>query len=110
LEWSARLMGGGRRLGLEPEKLDPHEALTLRTHPRLEVVDCSFGKDLRGFDISGHRYWYQHPWISSDLMLALRTGAKPQQRGLSQAPSPQVYYFAPDYARRIGRIARELLD
>jgi esterase/lipase superfamily enzyme len=83
LKWSARLMGGGRRLGLEPEKLDPHEALALRTHPRLEVVDTSFGKDLRGFDISGHRYWYQHPWISSDLMLALRTGATPQQRGLS---------------------------
>jgi hypothetical protein len=103
-------MGGGRRLGLEPAKPDDRELMILRTHPRLEVVDSSFGKNLRGFDISGHRYWYQHPWISSDLMLALRTGATPQQRGLSKAPAPQVFYFAPDYAGRIGGIAKELLE
>jgi esterase/lipase superfamily enzyme len=110
LKWAARLMGGGRRLGLEPAKPDDRELMILRTHPRLEVVDSSFGKNLRGFDISGHRYWYQHPWISSDLMLALRTGATPQQRGLSKAPAPQVFYFAPDYAGRIGGIAKELLE
>lgn len=110
LKWSARLMGGGRRLGLEPKALDEHEAFMLKTHPRLEVVDCSFGKNLRGFDISGHRYWYQHPWISSDLMLALRTSATPQQRGLSRTPAPQVYYFAPSYGDRIGKIAKQLAE
>ena len=30
----------------------------------------SGGKDRRGFDIGGHRYWYQHPWVASDVIPA----------------------------------------
>ena len=108
LKWSARLMGGGRRLGLEPKALDEHESLMLSKHPKLQIVDCSWGKTLRGFDITGHRYWYQHPWVSSDLFLALNTGATPQKRGLHAAPAPQIFYFAPDYGEKIGKVAKKL--
>jgi esterase/lipase superfamily enzyme len=108
LKWSARLMGGGRRLGLEPKALDEHEALMLHAHPKLQVVDCSWGKNLRGFDISGHRYWYQHPWVSSDLFLALTTDATPQQRGLRPASASQIFYFAPEYGEQIGKIAKKV--
>lgn len=110
LRWSARLMGGGRRLGLAPEQLSREELALLRRMPRLEVIDTSLGRDLRGFNITGHRYWFQHPWVNSDLVLALRTGARAQQRGLRAAPTPGVWYFGSGYAERIGEIGHELTD
>lgn len=107
LVWASRLMGGGKRLGLEMGALTPEETRLLKDHPRLHVIDCSWEKEKRGFDISGHRYWYQHPWVSSDLMLSLLTTASPTERGLSPGTTPGHYYFAPDYGKRIGPIARE---
>jgi len=109
LAWSSRLMGGGNRLGLDPKALDPGDIVALRDHPRVQVVDCSMGKDKRGFDITGHRYWYQHPWVSSDVMLTLRTSASPDRRGLTPAEIPGIHYFAPDYGDRIGAVARGLI-
>ena len=108
LKWSRRLLGGGRRLGIEPISPTEEELTALRKHPRLEVVDTSYGRIERGFDITGHRYWYQHPWVSSDLMVTLRTNADPTKRGLHAAPIQGVWYFAPDYGDRIGGIARKL--
>ncbi len=108
LRWSARLMGGGRRLGFEPEKLGPEEIKALRAAPRLEVVDTSYKKQKRGFDITGHRYWFQHPWVNSDLILALRTGAPAAKRGLEPAPTRGVWYLPEDYQEEIGRHAHRL--
>lgn len=108
LTWSSRLMGGGRRLGLEAGALEPEEIRMLEGHPRLQVIDCSMEKEKRGFDITGHRYWYQHPWVSSDLMLTLRSSARPMERGLTAAETDGVYYFAADYGERIGGVARKL--
>lgn len=61
-----------------------------------QLIDCSWEKEKRGFDISGHRYWYQHPWVSSDIMLSLLTTATPSERGLTAGPTPGLYYFGPD--------------
>lgn len=109
LVWAARLMGGGKRLGLETGALTPEETRMLTGYPRLQLIDCSLEKEKRGFDISGHRYWYQHPWVSSDLMLSLLTTASPTERGLTPGSTRGLYYFAPDYGKRIGPIARELV-
>jgi esterase/lipase superfamily enzyme len=108
LVWASRLMGGGKRLGLEMGAPTPEEIRMLHQHPRLQLIDCSWEKEKRGFDISGHRYWYQHPWVSSDLMLSLLTSASPTRRGLAPGPEKGIYYFGPDYGARIGPIAREL--
>ena len=108
LKWSSRLMGGGRRLGLEPEQLDETEIAMLQKMPRVELIDVSYGKAWRGFDITGHRYWFQHPWVNSDLVLALRTGAPANRRALKSGRFPGVHYFGPDYPSRIGGAARRL--
>jgi esterase/lipase superfamily enzyme len=108
LKWAARLMGGGRRLGLAPGTLNETELAALKSMPRLEVIDVSYGKQRRGFDITGHRYWFQHPWANSDLVLALRTGAAAPARGLLPAPAPGVWYFGDHYPQRIGPAARQL--
>lgn len=108
LKWSSILLGGGRRLGMEPGSPTEEEISALRNHPRLEVVDTSYGRVERGFDITGHRYWYQHPWVSSDLMVTLRTDANPASRGLKPTAIQGVWCFSPDYGDRIGGIARAL--
>lgn len=108
LKWSGRLMGGGRRLGFEPERLSEAELAALRAAPRLEAIDTSLGKQERGFDITGHRYWFQHPWVNSDLILALRTGAPAAKRGLDPAPVKGVWYFSESYPERIGAAAHRL--
>jgi esterase/lipase superfamily enzyme len=108
LAWSARLMGGGRRLGVAMEAPTTEEIGMLQDYPRLQLIDCSWEKEKRGFDITGHRYWYQHPWVSSDLMLTLLSSASPVQRGLTPGSTRGVYYFAPSYGDGIGSIARKL--
>lgn len=108
LKWSARLMGGGRRLGFAPESLTEEEAAALRAMPRLEAIDTSLGKQRRGFDITGHRYWFKHPWVNSDLILALRTGAPAAKRGLSRSSVGGVWAFPKEYPERIGGAAHRL--
>ena len=108
LKWAARLMGGGRRLGFEPTKLSNEELTAFKTFPRLEAIDTSLGKKKRGFDITGHRYWFQHPWVNSDLILALRTGEKASKRGLSPASIKGIWYLPSEYPKEIGGIARQL--
>lgn len=108
LKWSARLMGGGRRLGFAPESLNDEEVAALRAMPRLEAIDTSLGKQRRGFDITGHRYWFKHPWVNSDLILALRTGAPAAKRGLSESSIGGVWEFSEEYPERIGGAAHRL--
>lgn len=108
LKWSDMIMGGGRRLGVEPRMPTADEIALMKHYPRLQVIDSSYGKADRGFDITGHRYWYQHPWLSSDLILTLRTGADPAKRGLQPIRDTGAWYFPPDYGRKIGRNARNL--
>lgn len=110
LRWAKRLMGGGDRLGLRPEHISKEEHEALRTMPRLEVVDTSYGKEHRGFDITGHRYWFQHPWVNSDLILALRTGAAAKERGLKSELLERVWYFGEDYSDSISKVGRRLTD
>ncbi|MCH7227881.1 alpha/beta hydrolase [Haloferula sp. A504] len=108
LKWSARLMGDGRRLGFAPRHLNDEERAVLRSMPRLEAIDTSLGQQQRGFDITGHRYWFKHPWVNSDLILALRTGAPAAKRGLSESPIHGVWEFSGDYPGRVGSAARRL--
>ena len=108
LKWSSRLMGGGRRLGMEWDDFGPERMAFLNSHPSLEIVDTSYGKEVRGFDIRGHRYWFQNPWVNSDLILALRTDQPAAKRGLSRGEIDGLYYFASDYDKKIGGVAKSL--
>ena len=100
LKTASKVMGGGARLGqishLTDEQLD-----LIDSQERLEVVDVSLGKKDRGFDITGHRYWFNHPWASSDVLLAIRTDLTPVERGLVQGDEPMIWIMPPDYPQRL---------
>lgn len=111
LRAAKRFMHGRARAGSTDAKIAEENFIAQSKLTNIEIIDVSFGKDLRGFDITGHRYWYRHPWISSDMIFLLRTDLPAQQRGLSQADVDGVWYLGPDYPEKIvAAVNRELKE
>ena len=101
LATSRRIMGGGARIGEQTQSLTEEQRELILRKDKLEIVDVSRGSEVRGFDISGHRYWFSHPWASTDMLLAIRTDLEPEERGLEQGDSPVVWYVPSDYPERL---------
>jgi len=60
---------------------------------------------------TSHSFWYDHPWVSSDVLLKLRFHAPPPARGLepnSTAEALAFWTFPADYAQRLPTVARAL--
>ena len=101
LQMAGTFMGGGVRIGERNTELDTNELGTVLAADRLEVIDVSLGWEGRGFDITGHRYWYDHPWASTDMILALRTDLDPDERGLAPTALDLLWGIPPDYPERL---------
>lgn len=105
LRMARRFMGGDERIGqLRQRPLDPSSTRTVLEADRLEVIDVSRGSSQRGFDITGHRYWFDHPWASSDLILAIRSDLDAEQRGLQKESVPVLWSIPPDYPERLASL------
>jgi len=107
LETSSKIMGGGVRLGQISQSLTDEQTDLIVSQERLEVIDVSLGRGDRGFDITGHRYWFNHPWASSDVLLAIRTDFTPVERGLVRGDAPMVWIMPPDYPQRLAESLRD---
>jgi len=100
------VMGGGTRLGQHGDDLSDEQWARIDALDRLEWIDVSWGKKERGFDIDGHRYWFNHAWCSSDLLLLLRTGLPAEQRCLQRIEGSRTGWFIPaDYPQRIKELS-----
>lgn len=109
LEKASQFMGGGQRMGSMADEMSDEERQAIERMSGVELLDVSGGKADRGFDISGHRYWFSHAWVASDLVLAIRTGLPASRRGLAPSPIKSVWYFSPEYPRRVRDAARDAL-
>jgi len=81
------LLEASRELGFDLLKVDPNAI------PQLPQ--------------NSHAFWYEDPWVSSDLLGLLLLNATPQQRGLSPAETAKgtVYWsFPPDFDDRVQRL------
>ncbi len=106
LNMASRFMGGGARIGQQDQSLTPEQMEVVQAADRLEVIDVSLGSDDRGFDITGHRYWLNHPWASSDVILAVRSDLNPGERALEPTDLGVLWGIPSTYPSRL----RELLD
>lgn len=106
LKSSSRFMGGGGRIGQLSQSLTDEQVAQVEAHDRIEIVNVSLGSEDRGFDITGHRYWFNHPWASSDMILALRTDLAPGDRGLLRGEGRLAWRMPPDYPQRLTEILR----
>ena len=57
----------------------------------------------------GHSYFHDNPWVSSDLMLFLTTGATAEERGLVRSRETGFLTFPDDYEEQLPQIVRRLL-
>lgn len=56
---------------------------------------------------SSHDFWYEDPWVSSDLLGLLLLNAEPQRRGLSAQSTDggaRYWIFPPDFDQRVQRL------
>lgn len=105
LKMARRFMGGDDRIGqLRSRPLDEAQLETVLQAERLEVIDMSLGADQRGFDITGHRYWFDHPWASSDLVLAVRSDLDAEQRALQRQATSVLWSVPADYPARLSEL------
>jgi esterase/lipase superfamily enzyme len=111
LENARKVMGGADRVGsMAAEDLEK-SFISSHSLRNVAIVDVSLTKDIRGFDIEGHHYWYRHPWMSSDILFLLLTDQSPERRGLSPSKDTGIWYFSPEYPAAIRQAAqRELSD
>ena len=68
-------------------------------------------EDLPGLPASSHSFWYDHPWVSTDVLLKLRFHAPPPARGLNHNSSSidvAFWTFPFDYEERLPSVVREL--
>lgn len=78
------------------------------TTPQLDILDISGSESLNIG--SAHDSWYNHPWVSTDVLTLLLFNAAPQDRGLEEhwyEDGSRGYRFPPDYDIRIKTIVNE---
>jgi esterase/lipase superfamily enzyme len=109
LDYAQRLMPGGARIGSSRAEQSLHQFTRRRHLNNVTLLDVSGNSSERGFDIVGHHYWYRHPWVSSDVILLLRTNLPPDQRALSVTEHPAVWYMNTDYPLTVREATRRVL-
>lgn len=81
------LLDASRRLGFDLIKVDPNDIPKLPTR--------------------SHDFWYEDPWVSSDLLGLLLLNAPPPRRGLAEqnADGGVLFWtFPPDFDQRVRRL------
>lgn len=68
-------------------------------------------EEIPGLSRRSHAFWYEHPWVSSDVLMKLLYHVPPATRGLERNLYRQrfpFWTFPADYDRRVVEILREL--
>jgi esterase/lipase superfamily enzyme len=88
-----------RRVGeILPGTLDQRMREFAASSARLALIDVA---DADHFDDgNGHGYFRKSPWVSSDILMTLRYGLAPADRGLVQSGDSPVWRFPDDYLSR----------
>ncbi|MGI9241546.1 MAG: alpha/beta hydrolase, partial [Verrucomicrobiales bacterium] len=110
LKAGKNFMGGLERAGTRTAENEEEDFVTREKLSNVEIIDVSFGQEVRGFDITGHHYWYRHPWTSSDMVFLMRTDLPAGQRGLSPTEQEGIWFLSSDYPTKIRQAAKSALD
>jgi esterase/lipase superfamily enzyme len=68
-------------------------------------------EELPGLPATSHAFWYDHPWVSSDVLLKLLFHAPPRARGLDPNRTEialAFWTFPADYPQRLPAVVRAL--
>jgi esterase/lipase superfamily enzyme len=93
-------------------ELDPEQhAFLIEASRRLsfDLVEVN-PNAIPGLARRSHAFWYEHPWVSSDVIALLLFNADPAQRGLEERTSEKgarFWTFPPDFDQRIARLFQQ---
>jgi esterase/lipase superfamily enzyme len=106
----AGIVHGASRAGRpDPTELDAEEtAFLIEASQRLgfDVIKVN-PDDIPGLHPRSHAFWYEDPWVSSDLLGLLLLNAGPEHRGLegqTGARGARYWTFPPDFYQRVVRL------
>lgn len=102
LNWALRFLGWPRlgapgEMGLTPEDLHP-----FKTFDRTDIIDVAAAENAASGN--GHGYFIKSPWVSTDLILTLKYGARPPARGLTREKGGSIWEFSQIYPRLLEQI------
>ena len=106
----AEIVHGASRAGRpDPTELDAEQtAFLMEASQRLgfDVIKVN-PDDIPGLPSRSHAFWYEDPWVSSDLLGLLLLNAGPERRGLVEqtgARGARYWTFPPDFYQRVVRL------
>jgi len=85
------------RLGSPGKAIGERDLQRLRENKDSALIDAENAKDKAGEGSLGHAYWYENPWVSADIVLALKYGLDPAARGLVKVHEDAIWGFPDDY-------------
>jgi esterase/lipase superfamily enzyme len=109
-QWVHRVSRAGRPNLTEIGPEETRWLVEASGRDELDVLSVS-AEELPGLPADSHAFWYDHPWVSSDVLLKLRFHAAPPARGLSHnsnAIELAFWTFPSDYPQRLPAVVREL--
>lgn len=109
LRLSQRISNASRAGRPDMQELSPEETawlLQATRDYRLELLRV-LPESIPGLSNRSHTFWYQDPWVSSDVLITLLYGISPQQRGLAEIDASfgtQYWTFTSDYPTRLSAL------
>ena len=79
-------------------------------HTAFDIIDVG-GSEIPEFPSGAHDFWYQHPWVSSDVLVQFLHHARPAERGLLEFRTEDdaiIWFFPEDYPQRVVEAVRRL--
>lgn len=70
-------------------------------------------QEIPDLGLGSHTYWYDNPWVSTDVLLQMLFHARPAERGLvvdEEEGTSRTWYFPPDYPARVNEAIERLLE
>lgn len=78
--------------------------------PNLDLISARY-EDLPNMERTSHIFWYDDPWVSSDVFVKLLFHLPPEERGLQENHNEnqlQYWTFPADYEKRLGAVIEGL--
>lgn len=96
----SRTLHSAPRMGqtLSREEIDDEIINYFQFNRKIDIIDVSDAEQVTSN--SGHFYFLESPWVSSDVLLSLLTDLKPHERGLELHPDLPIWVFPEDYIER----------
>jgi esterase/lipase superfamily enzyme len=109
LRFAAWLHGASRAGRPNPTELDAEQTRLLveaSLNLGFDMIKVD-PNDIPGLPLRSHKFWYDDPWVSSDLLGLLLLNASPPHRGLSEQSGrlgARYWTFPPDFYGRVARL------